>query len=187
MSKKELGKFYTTNYAYILSNMNIPLTVKTIIEPFVGKGDLLNFIKNINKYNLEIYDIDPQFSTVIKQDTLLNPPDYTNKFILTNPPYLARNKSKNKTLYEKYNSNDLYKCFIINLLTNICLGGIIIIPLNFLSSIRKTDIDLRKKFLEKYHIKMINIFEEKVFIDTGYAVCSILFEKKSWWRWRPCM
>lgn len=178
MSKKQLGQFYTTNYEYILSNMEIPEDVKIIIEPFVGNGDLLNFIKNKNKYAIEIYDIDPKIDNTIKLDTLSNPPDYTDKFILTNPPYLARNKSKNKDLYDKYNCNDLYKCFIINILENICQGGIIIIPLNFMSSIRKADIELRKRFLEKYSINIINIFEEQVFDDTSYAVCSIYFVKK---------
>lgn len=49
--------------------------------------------------------------------------------ILTNPPYLARNKSMNKELFDKYNINDLYKCFI-----EILLDGILIVPLNFIYS-----------------------------------------------------
>jgi len=179
MSKSQLGQFYTTNYQYILSNMKLPENVKTIVEPFVGNGDLLKFIKNKTKYNLEFYDIDPKITNTIKRDTLTNPPNYINKFILTNPPYLARNKSKNKDLYDKYECNDLYKCFIINIITNVCEGGIIIIPLNFLSSIRKCDIELRQHFLEKYSIKIVNIFEEQVFDDTSYAVCSIYFVKKT--------
>lgn len=178
MSKKQLGQFYTTNYEYILSNMEIPSNVINIIEPFVGNGDLLNFIENKKKYNLEIYDIDPKIAHTIKQDTLTNPPDYTDKFILTNPPYLAKNKSKEKYLYEKYKCDDLYKCFIINIISNVCLGGIIIIPLNFISSVRKADIKLREKFLEKYSLEIINIFEEQVFDDTTYTVCSMYFIKK---------
>lgn len=176
-NKSELGQFYTTNYEYILSNMIIPKDVKTIIEPFVGNGDLLKFIKH--KYTLEIYDIDPKLVNTIKRDTLLNPPDYKDKFVLTNPPYLARNKSKNKTIYDKYDCNDLYKCFISSIIMNQCLGGIIIVPLNFLSSIRKADVKLRKNFVEKYSIESINIFEEQVFDDTSYAVCSIYFVKKT--------
>jgi len=178
MNKTQLGQFYTTNYEYILSNMKIPSNVKTIVEPFVGNGDLLKFIKNKTNYNLEIYDIDPKITGTIKRDTLADPPDYTDKFILTNPPYLARNKSKKKDLYDKYKCNDLYKCLIVNIISNVCHGGIIIIPLNFLSSIRKADIELRKIFLEKYTIKIINIFEEQVFDDTSYAVCSIYFVRK---------
>jgi hypothetical protein len=178
--KSQLGQFYTTNYKYILQNMFLPDFVDTIIEPFCGNGDLLEFIdKDIkDKYKLECYDIDVKKPYINERDTLLNPPDYNNKFILTNPPYLARNKSKDKTIFDKYDSNDLYKCFLTELLTNTAIGGIIIIPLNFLSSIRKNDVDLRKKFLEVYNIVNINIFEEKVFSDTSYAVCSLQFLHK---------
>jgi hypothetical protein len=179
LPKSQLGQFYTTNYEYILSNMRIPGNVKTIVEPFVGNGDLLNFIADKSKYNIEIYDIDPKCTNTIRRDTLEYPPDYANKFVLTNPPYLARNKSKNKDLYDKYKCNDLYKCFITTIITTVCEGGIIIIPLNFLSSIRKADIALRKHFLERYSIQIVNIFEEQVFDDTSYAVCSIYFMKKT--------
>lgn len=77
-----------------------------------------------------------------------NPPNYKDKYVITNPPYLARNKSKDKKFFDKYDVNDLFKCFIKELITNICLGGIIIIPLNFWSSIRQNDIELRKSFLK---------------------------------------
>lgn len=177
MTKQKLGQFYTTNYDYILQNMCIPNNVKNIIEPFTGEGDLLKFI-NIKNYNLELYDIDPKYNGTVKCDTLYNPPNYDNKFVLTNPPYLARNKNTDKTLYDKYNTNDLYKCFIINLINSLCLGGIIIIPLNFISSIRKSDIELRKQFINKFDIITLNIFEEQVFNDTSYTVCSLQFELK---------
>ena len=177
MNKQKLGQFYTTNYDYILQNMNVPTNIKNIIEPFTGKGDLLKFI-NIENYNLELYDIDPKYNGTVKSDTLYNPPNYDNKFVLTNPPYLARNKNTDKTLYDKYNTNDLYKCFIINLINSSCLGGIIIIPLNFISSIRKSDIELRKQFINKFDIITINIFEEQVFNDTSYTVCCLQFESK---------
>jgi hypothetical protein len=177
MSKKELGQFFTTNYKYILKDMYIPNNIQKIIEPFCGNGDLLEFIEDKNIL-IESYDIDPKKSFIKKQDTLLNPPNYNGGFILTNPPYLARNKCSNKAIFDKYNQNDLYKCFISNLLTNTCLGGIIIIPLNFISSIRQSDCDLRKDFLEKYHIHRINIFEEQVFDDTTYTICAIQFELK---------
>jgi hypothetical protein len=179
--KQSLGQFYTTNYDYILQNMKIPSGISTIVEPFVGKGDLLKFI-NLNKYTIECYDIDPQTNAkfkTIKQDTLMKPPKYNDKFILTNPPYLARNKSKKKDLFDKYNQNDLYKCFIYNLTINTCLGGIMIVPLNFWCSIRMADVKLRQKFLQKYDIILINIFEEKVFDDTSYSVCSFQFAKKT--------
>jgi hypothetical protein len=179
-SKQQLGQFYTTNYEYILSNMSIPPDITHIIEPFVGTGDLLKFIDSAKtNYIIETYDIDPKYENAVKRDTLNDPPDYTGRFVLTNPPYLARNKSKNKELYDKHGCNDLYKCFIMSLIESVCLGGIVIIPLNFVSSIRKADVELRMRFLEKYAIRTINIFEERVFDDTAYAVCSIQFSQKT--------
>lgn len=174
MSKSQLGQFFTKNYKYILQNCFIPDETAKIIEPFVGNGDLLNFLGETN-IEIEKYDIDPKVSDTIKRDTLLEPPDYTGKFVLTNPPYLARNKSKSKVLYDKYNTNDLYKCFIISLINSGCIGGIMIIPLNFICSIRKADIDLRRSFLKKFKINVLNIFEERVFDDTSYSVCTIQF------------
>lgn len=178
-NKIKYGQFYTTNYEYILSNMNIPENITHIIEPFAGNCDLLKFIPDIIKNNItiELYDIEPKNNNTIERNTLSSPPDYTNKFIITNPPYLARNKNPDKTLYDLYNCNDLYKCFIINIINNVCDGGIIIIPLNFISSIRKADIELRKQFLQKYSIQTLNIFEERVFDDTSYAVCCLQFSK----------
>lgn len=183
-NKKELGQFYTTNQEYILQGLFIPNHITTIIEPFAGNGNLICFIekeekKNKVKYNAEFYDIEPKKNFIIQQNTILNPPDYTNKFLITNPPYLARNKSKDKILFDKYDVNDLYKCVIKNIITNVCLGGILIIPLNFWSSIRIADIKLRKSFLEKYNILLLNIFEEKVFDDTTYTICSFQFELKN--------
>jgi hypothetical protein len=179
-NKKKYGQFYTTNYKYILSNMVIPASVKHIVEPFAGKKDLLSFIDNKEKYTIKMYDIDPKSNDIIKQDTLLHPVDLENKFAITNPPYLARNKSNDKSLFDKYKTNDLYKCYILQLIdAKKHIGGIIIIPLNFFSSIRKSDVNLRKKFLEKYNVILLNIFEEKVFNDTTYTVCSFQYEKKN--------
>ena len=177
-TKQKLGQFYTTNYDYILQNLYIPENIKKIIEPFAGNGDLLNFIKNKDNYKIECYDIEPKKDYIIKKNTILDPPDINNSFILTNPPYLARNKSNDKELFDKYKTNDLYKCFIEILILNECLGGILIVPLNFICSIRKNDIDLRKKFISKYNIITLNIFEEQVFEDTTYTICSFQFEKK---------
>ena len=149
-NKKNYGQFMTTNYQYILQGLLIPENVKHIIEPFCGNGDLLNFLQK--DYTKECYDIEPKHNYIIQKDTLNNPPDFNNKFILTNPPYLARNKSDNKYLFNKYNTNDLYKCFIKIIIESNPIGGILIIPLNFWSSIRSSDIQLRKNFINKFSI-----------------------------------
>ncbi len=177
-TKQQLGQFMTTNYEYILQNMRIPADVQTIVEPFCGKGDLLRFVGADSVATLECYDIDPQSDIAVQRDTLADPPSYDGKFVLTNPPYLARNKATDKHLFDRYDTNDLYKCFIISLIKDCPDGGIMIIPLNFISSIRTNDIALRKRFLYKFDIIQINIFEEQVFEDTSYTICAIQFTQK---------
>ena len=157
--------------------MYIPKKTKKIIEPFAGNGDLLHFVTD-KSIPIQYYDIDPKKDYITKRDTLKHPPDYKNKFILTNPPYLARNKNKDKSIYDTYQENDLYKCFLKSILTSQCTGGIIIIPLNFWCSIRKKDITLRKSFLQVFNVLAMNIFEEQVFQDTSYTTCCFQFKRK---------
>lgn len=181
MSKKTLGQFYTTNYEYILQNLFIPSTIKRVVEPFAGNGDLLHFVKLFETEGMaiECYDIEPKKNFIRLQDTLLVPPNLDEAFVITNPPYLARNKSSDKTYFDMYDTNDLYKCFIkILIIAPKCQGGILIVPLNFFSSIRQSDVDLRKSFLEIYAVETMNIFEEQVFDDTSYTICSFQFRRR---------
>lgn len=176
MNKKCYGQFFTTNYKYIMDGMLQPDNMTHIIEPFAGNKDMINFI-NLNNYQLECYDIEPQSDDVIQRDTIDDPPSYNSKYIITNPPFLARNKSSNKYLFDKYGFNDLYKCFIYTLIQDYPKGGIIILPLNFWCSIRYNDIELRKLFISKFEVQRVNVFEEKVFEDTSYTICCIQFKR----------
>lgn len=174
--KKELGQFFTTNVSKILQGMSIPPGVSSIVEPFAGNKDLLQWISNNrHMYDITCYDIDPKHADIQRNDSLLQPPSYTGKYVITNPPYLSRNKSADKHLFDRYKCNDLYKCFLISLCDKPPMGGILIIPLNFFSSIRKNDVLLRKRFLSIFSITRLNIFEEQVFDDTTYSVCSLQF------------
>ena len=172
-TKKSLGQFFTTNYEYILSGMQVPPNVETIIEPFVGNGDLLKYLGDNHEYIIERYDIDPKSDEIIEQDTLMKPPSYANKYVITNPPYLAKNKATDKSIFNKYKVDDLYKAFIVSLLNDPPIGAIIIVPLNIFSSMRQADINLRKRMVSIFAINKVNIFEERVFEDTSYTVCCI--------------
>lgn len=133
--------------------------------------------KNIITDEIVGYDIEPKREDIIKRDTLLNPLNYKDTWIITNPPYLARNKSKCKDIFNLYNTNDLYKCFIKTLTQNKkCLGGIIIIPAGLFFSSRDIDNNCRNEFMSNYKIIQIKYFEEKVFNDTNTTVVAILFE-----------
>ncbi|ABT14412.1 DNA methyltransferase [Paramecium bursaria Chlorella virus NY2A] len=173
-SKSKLGQFFTTNADYIFKDMIIPENVN-IIEPFAGSMDLIRWAKTMGHSVGEMYDIEPRDECVVKRDTLLDPPDYHDKFVLTNPPYLARNKSVDKTVFDKYATNDLYKIFLYTITD--CAGGLIIIPAGFFMSPRDLDIKCRNEFMSRFAIKRVNYFEERVFDDTSTTIVAILFER----------
>jgi hypothetical protein len=180
VNKKNRGQFYTTNSSYILDGFpNPPSHIRCIMEPFAGKGDLIDWVQKTGcKAPIEAYDIEPKKDGIKKRDTLTNPPDYSNTWIITNPPYLARNKSEKKEIYDLYDTNDLYKCFITSVVKqNNCSGGIFIIPAGFFFSPRDIDVRCRNDFMAKYKITRVKYFEESVFDDTTTTIVAFSFEK----------
>ena len=178
--KKLKGQFYTVNNEYILDGLPIaPSTARCVIEPFAGKGDLLVWLEKMgNILPVESYDIEPKGEGILKRDTLMEPPNYKDSWIITNPPYLARNKCHTKEIFDKYDTNDLYKCFIHSLTKQeACIGGIFIIPAGFFFSPRDIDVRCRNDFMSKYKLLKVRYFEESVFPDTSTTVVAFAFEK----------
>ena len=173
MQDLEKTKHFTTQSEIICNNLihYIPENVN-LIEPFVGDGDLLSLFPN---HNWEIYDIEKHDNNNnIVQDTLKNPPTYKDKWVITNPPYLAKNKSINKEIFNLYETDDLYKAAMLSILD--CEGGILIIPTNFFTDERTKDI--RIKFLNQFLIHEVNVFTQPIFESTTYSVCSFAFKRK---------
>jgi hypothetical protein len=169
-----VGQFYTVKHDYILDGFEKPKG--PIIEPFAGQGDLIDWL---GRCDVESYDIEPKRNDIIERDTLINPPSYGNKWVITNPPYLARNKCDSKQIFDMYKTNDLYKCFIMSVVNQNekCLGGIFIIPVGFFLSPREMDVHCRHCFLSKYKITRVKYFEEVVFPDTTTTVVAFSFVK----------
>ena len=172
--KEEIGRFLTIKYKLILKFLDkkVPPYIEKIIEPFAGKGHLLKILKNVS-VPVEKYDLIP-FKNTIKRDTILNPPNYKNSFIITNPPFLAKNKSKNKIWFENSPHDDLYKCFLQQLIDDNPEGGILILPLNFLSSSRNKKI--RRDFFTCFSVKNLNIFTIQTFENTTIPVIAFRFK-----------
>lgn len=172
-----------TNHSYqMIANLmkDFPNDID-VQEPFFGKGDLvMPFISNIK--TIDAYDIDKKLITinnsimVKNQDTLLNPPDESGKYIITNPPYLSKNHAGKKFdyIFSKSKYDDLYKIAINNIKN--ALGGILVVPLNFLTDQKSNSI--RNSFFEKYKIKNLNVFNFKAFDETSYQTCAFSFFKK---------
>lgn len=202
--KKDLGQFFTRNSDYVIDDLLSDfLDIKlwpscSIVDPFAGDCDLLDrfYITQLSELDnrdfsfsnkIFAYDIDPQDNPNIKfcgggfvkkRDSLINPVSYKNMWIITNPPWLAKNKTKegnNKKIFDKYNTNDLYKCALRSFVESSALGGTIIIPLNFWCEEQRS---LRKIFLSRYRVSKVKVFEEQIFQDTTYTACAFNFIRK---------
>ncbi len=180
MSKKSLGQFNTTRSDYILEGFEEFVHGKAWLDPYAGNCDLLNWVRRNGATSISGYDVDKSKvnSRIQHRNTLLDPPDYSGKAVIFNPPYLARNKSKDKELYDKYDLDDLYKIAIATVCDpeKGCDEGLAIVPLNFLSSVYSNTI--RDKFFENYEILYCKVFEETVFDDTDYTVCAFYFVRR---------
>ena len=124
---------------------------------------------------MEYYDIAFPMENPHYRDTLLNPPDYKNKWIITNPPYLAKNKAKDKTAFNLYDYDDLYKIAMSTF--SQANGGILVIPINFFTDEKSKKI--RKEFLKNFKVLRLNIYLDQVFDSTTYNVCSFAFIKEN--------
>ena len=180
VDKKQNGQFFTKNSDYILSNFSSFIKNKETTDPFAGNKDLINWARRQGAKKIMGFDIDPKYvdnKKVFLNDSIKNPPKY--KFLLTNPPYLHKNKA-NEEVKKNYFSGknaifeDLYQVSISSILN--CEEGIIIVPLNFLCA--ENSQRIRNSFFNKFEIIKLNIFSEQVFEDTTYNVMSFYFRKK---------
>jgi len=168
MSKRKYGHFFSTNCDTVLNNFPKPSKGQEVIDPFCGNGDLVNWLGR----SVIEYDIEPRRQTSTQRDSLRNPPSYSNKFVLTKPPFMARNKSKDKTLFDTFGQNDLFKIFIMQICSDPPNGGILLLPVSFWSSTRSKDIELRTAFLKLFLINRVNIYEEALFEDGALSAVS---------------
>lgn len=160
---------FSENWETILYNINFkPVEA---VDPFAGNCDLVKYSPDTK---WELYDIDVKKPEVNYRDSLLNPINYTGKTVITNPPYLAKNKTKEfGEIFKKYQTDDLYKASVLSIMG--CKNGILIIPLNFFTD--EYTKDVREKFLSQYKVNYVNVFTKQVFENTSYNVCSFYFEK----------
>ncbi len=178
--KKQLGQFFTTNSDYILQGLGEFVKNKEITDPFAGSQDLMLWAQKNEAKKIIGFDIDKRLvdsKKVFYNDSLNNPKKYN--FIVTNPPYLHKNKAdiKTKTLCfsgENSKFEDLYQVSLKSISDS--NEGIVIVPLNFLSA--ENSRKIREIFFNKFEIVRLNIFTQQVFNDTTYNVISFFYKKK---------
>lgn len=175
--KKDLGQFFTTNSDYILQGFEQHVCGKTVLDPFAGYGDLLDWAERNGAKDVSGLDIDPKMidNRTSLNDSLKSIPH--TLFNITNPPYLGRNKlpAKMKAEYSM-EYDDLYLLSMKKIIDSNADEGIIIIPVNFFSA--KNSDALRQEFLTRYQVSRVNYFREQVFADTTYNVVAFYYTMK---------
>jgi len=179
--KKNLGQFFTTNSDRILVGFENDVKGKKITDPFAGSKDLMKWAKKYGAKSVIGFDVDRNLvdnKEVFFNDSLNNPQEYD--FVITNPPYLHKNKADKETKSSCFSGNnsifeDLYQVSLKAISKS--NEGIVIVPLNFLSA--ENSEKIREIFLNKFRITKLNIFTEQVFDDTTYNVISFHYIKKN--------
>ena len=168
-NKKQLGQYFSTRADYILDGMEEYVIGKNVCDPYAGDGDLLRWASKNGAKSVCGYDIDINYvSGYIKHgDSIRSSREYD--MVITNPPYLHRNKSKDKSMFVEY--EDIYMEAINSVMSS--KEGLLIVPLNFLCSQNAEKI--RRLFFSKYCIRRLHIFEEQVFDDTTYTVIALYY------------
>lgn len=170
--KQYKGQYFTTVADKLLNGWEHYVEGKDVVDPFVGAGDLIAWARGCN--SSEGYDIDPQFG--IENDSLMNPPSYEGKFLLTNPPFLSSNKCRtgDKRPYKKWGQSDYYKCHLASLVEGNCQEGIIILPSNFIS---ESNAKARTLFFSNFEVLELRYWREPTFEDTNTGIVALVFRR----------
>lgn len=182
LKKKKFGQYYTKYNPF--SNLffkkwfnQIPEESKKIIlEPFAGANNILKLMDETgisNNLIWKCYDLYPSNDSentfnkfkIEKRDTIKDFPKGYD-LVITNPPYLAKNKIKDLDINFDRKYNDLY-LHALDLMLENCSYVAAIIPESFVTS---------NKFIDRLY--GIISLEFKMFDDTEVPVCLALFNKE---------
>lgn len=172
MNKRSLGAFYTKNAEQIFERFSNKIINKDVVDPFCGEGDLLNFAHERGARSIVGFDINKDVHPDVIMDSLLNP-CHIDGIILTNPPYLARNKAKDKEVFDKWGVNDLYKASLL-MLAECSKEGAIVVPQNLFCD---EDFSFRKKLFNLIEITDVEWHDSPVFDDTDVRVVSFYYRQ----------
>ena len=166
------GKFYTQKASWFTMPVrkffeNHIRTNTYILDPFAGRGDLLDSLSQRYKVICKGYDLSE--GKWLVNDSLAHIPNPHAALICTNPPYLAKHSAKRKGVFEKVQHRymkyyDLYEVAIARSM-EAAKAAIFIIPETFLHSTFPKD-----------QLKAVSVIMENPFNNTENPVCVACFE-----------
>ena len=166
--KTGLGAFHTTGSCWlnsVVSEFIVSTNLRRAVDPFAGKGDMLNLVVSELSMQKSGYDIDKSTGWEVN-DSLVSIPRRSGSICITNPPFLAKYSARRKSMwpmvgryYERYGRNDLYEIALDRCLAS--FGHVVaILPETFLHSAYSKD-----------RCERIIVLEENPFDDTTFPVC----------------
>ena len=152
-----------------------------VVDPFAGDGKIVEWLGSNNI--VVPYDRTPKIPTAIQRDTLMIPLNYHGLYIVTRVPYHKKGEIEDAfdPIFEKYGSNNYYKCFIKSINRSMPMGGIIIISINFLGGMRSSmEIKRRQEFFKSFQLVRTNILENENKVVIEFKRRNELPEKEEW-------
>ena len=193
--KRDLGQFFTRESVWMqphirdhLEKLSRQYTV--CVDPFAGEGDLLKVASKETGIKTIGHDHDAKICQEHgwkQNDSIREPIVEENAFVLTNPPYLAKNSAKRigSPMVKYFHSgfvpgieegqlktlDDLYKLAIEKVI-QLYDDSIWIVPESVIQDIVKLD-----EWRDRLH--SVTILEKNPFEDTEHPVCVLIFSKSS--------
>jgi hypothetical protein len=194
-NKRDLGQYFTQDAVWLRPHIKAHLqalrsTYTRCIDPFAGDGHLLTLAKEMG-FQIHGHDLDPGRCSANgwgePTDSIRQVRRYEGSFVLTNPPYLAKNSAKRinspmgdyfvpgyvpSLSAERLNVlDDLFK-LAVDRTIEVYDDSVWIVPESGIQ-------DLDRLSHWKAMLHSITILEENPFLDTEHPVCVMVFSRSN--------
>ena len=175
-TKNKLGQYFSKNTDLLLHGFESYIQNKIVLDPFAGDYDLIHWALKHGASGYKAYDIEPRFEDCTHNDSLMNPLPMGDYFLLTNPPYLHKNKSKDKEPFDKWGWENLYKCHLASVIEQDVKEGLMVLPANFIC---EQNPRMRHLFFSKYSIERLVYWEDQILDDVSIALVCFYFRQST--------
>ena len=190
-AKRDLGQFFTRDVVWMRPHIKRHLSTlrqrySVCVDPFAGDGHLLRAASQFGFAPVG-HDVDPSMCGSngwgAANDSIRNVPVHDRAFVLTNPPYLAKNSAKRlgSTTVDYFQQeptslvdpsragvlDDLFKIAIERTIAHYD-DSVWIVPESVIQ-------DLNRLPHWRQRLHSVTILEENPFIDTEHPVCVLIF------------
>lgn len=164
--KINYGQFFTTSDKWLYPHIVEFIKNKKILDPFAGDGNIFDALCKIGISDFRGMDIDDTLEWEIN-DGLVYIPD-TDRMIVTNPPYLAKNSANRNKLdaYKYFDGNgysDIYQ-IALNRMLESHDDVVAIVPETFINNP-----------MHERRLRSITVVEDELFDDTDCPVCVVCY------------